>query len=125
MQLLGTVLGDLALIHLPFGGIYLIGGMARAVTPWIGRSALPRRLPRRAGFPEFMDQFGIAVVEDDYAALTGCASHLRHLPVEMTGRRQFFDAGRTTPLHRPAGLGYPPSARRGGRVVEGARLESV
>ncbi|MFO7921402.1 ROK family protein [Rhodobacteraceae bacterium W635] len=81
VQLLGTVLGDLALIHLPFGGIYLIGGMARAVTPWVGPLGLAEAFAAKGRFSEFMDQFGIAVVEDDYAALTGCASHLRHLPI--------------------------------------------
>ena len=34
IRIFGTVTGNLALIHLPFGGVYLIGGMARAVTPW-------------------------------------------------------------------------------------------
>ena len=33
IHLLGQELGNLALIHLPFGGIYLIGGVARAMAP--------------------------------------------------------------------------------------------
>lgn len=80
VQGLGTVLGDLALIHLPFGGIYLIGGMARAVSPWMGALGLADAFQAKGRFSTFMAQFGIAIVEDDYAALSGCASHLRHLP---------------------------------------------
>lgn len=81
VRLLGTVLGDLALIHLPFGGIYLIGGMARAITPYATRFGFIEAFRAKGRFSRFMEQFGIAVVEDDYAALTGCAAHLRHLPV--------------------------------------------
>lgn len=81
IELLGTVMGDLALIHLPFGGIYLIGGMARAITPWLAPLGFADAFRDKGRFAGFMDQFGVAVVKDDYAALTGCASHLRHLPI--------------------------------------------
>ena len=78
---MGTVMGDLALIHLPFGGIYLIGGMARAITPWLGPLGFAEAFRGKGRFTDFMGQFGVAVVQDDYAALTGCASHLGHLPI--------------------------------------------
>ncbi|MFN4130336.1 MAG: glucokinase, partial [Paracoccaceae bacterium] len=39
-RILGQTLADLALIHLPYGGIYLIGGMARAMTPHFARLGL-------------------------------------------------------------------------------------
>jgi len=81
VRLLGTVLGDLALIHLPFGGLYLIGGMARAVTPWMEEFGFAEAFRAKGRFSGFMEQFGVSVIEDDYAALTGCAAHLRHLPV--------------------------------------------
>jgi glucokinase len=32
---MGHVIGDLALSHLPFAGIYLVGGVSRAFTPWL------------------------------------------------------------------------------------------
>ncbi len=35
IKILGSFLGNQALIHLPHGGIYLIGGMARAFTPYL------------------------------------------------------------------------------------------
>lgn len=80
IQLLGAVMGDLALIHLPFGGLYLIGGMARAITPWLGPLGFAAAFRDKGRFGGFMEQFGVAVVQDDYAALTGCAAHLSHLP---------------------------------------------
>ena len=79
-QALGTVMGDLALIHLPFGGIYLVGGMARAIAPWLQELDFAPAFRAKGRFARFMDQFGIAVVTDDYAALSGCAAHLDHLP---------------------------------------------
>jgi glucokinase len=74
--LLGQVLADLALIHLPYGGIFLIGGMSRAMTPHFGRFGLVQafREPRRV--PLLTKDFCVAVVEDDFAALTGCAAYL-------------------------------------------------
>jgi len=76
VKILGTVTGNLSLIHLPFGGIYLIGGLARAVTPWLGRFGYAEAMRDKGRFAGFMKNFGVHVIEDDYAALTGCAHHL-------------------------------------------------
>ena len=75
-HILGQTLADLALIHLPYGGIYLIGGMARAMTPHFATYGLTAtfREPRRVDLLE--KDFSVTVVEDDYAALTGCAVYL-------------------------------------------------
>lgn len=76
IRILAQTLADLALIHLPYDGIYLIGGMARAMTPHFERFGLERhfREPRRVDL--LTRDFSITVVEDDYAALTGCAAYL-------------------------------------------------
>jgi glucokinase len=76
VHILGQMLADLALIHLPYGGIYLIGGMARALTPHFDRFGLTAsfREARRVDLLE--KDFSVTVVEDDYAALTGCAVYL-------------------------------------------------
>lgn len=79
VRVLGTVVGDLALGHLPFGGIYLVGGVTRAFQPWLERFEFAEALRDKGRFSEFMEQFGVFVVTDDYAALTGCASHLAKL----------------------------------------------
>lgn len=76
VRLLGTVAGDLALVHLPFGGICLIGGMARAMTPHLARFGLADAFRAKGRFAPLMAGFPLAVVEDDYAALTGCAAFL-------------------------------------------------
>ncbi len=76
IHLLGQELGNLALIHLPFGGLYLIGGMARAMTPYFDRFGLKDHFTDKGRFGAFMANFSVTVVEDDYAALTGCAAYL-------------------------------------------------
>ncbi|KFI27872.1 glucokinase [Haematobacter massiliensis] len=76
VRLLGAVAGDLALIHLPFGGIYLIGGVARAFLPWFDSFGLHEAFREKGRFGPFMGDFGLSVIEDDFAALTGCAAYL-------------------------------------------------
>ncbi|MCA8884116.1 MAG: glucokinase [Rhodobacteraceae bacterium] len=76
-RILGRVLGDQALIHLPFGGIYLIGGLARAVSPFFGASGLYDAFRDKGRFSGFMNDFQLFLVEDDYSALTGCARYVR------------------------------------------------
>ncbi|MCU0901411.1 MAG: glucokinase [Cypionkella sp.] len=75
-RILAQTLADLALVHLPYGGIYLIGGMARAMTPYFAPLHLGAvfRETRRVDLLE--KDFSITVVEDDFAALTGCAAYL-------------------------------------------------
>ncbi|WP_439137383.1 glucokinase [Roseicyclus sp.] len=79
VQIMGTVVGDLALSHLPFGGVYLVGGVSRAFAPYLDRFGFADHLRAKGRFADFMGRFGIFVVRDDYAALTGCASHLAKL----------------------------------------------
>ena len=75
-RIVGQTLADLALIHLPYGGIFLIGGMSRAMAPSFARFGLTKtfREPRRVDL--LVKDFSVSVVEDDYAALTGCAAWL-------------------------------------------------
>lgn len=79
IHILGQELGNLALTHLPFGGIYLIGGVARAMTPYMGPMGLTTHFRDKGRFSAFMESFPVTVVEDDFAALTGCAAHLAAL----------------------------------------------
>lgn len=75
-RMLGTVVGNLALTQLPFGGIYLVGGVSRAMAPYLHTFDFEGALRNKGRFSGFMRNFGVAVIEDDYAALTGCAAHL-------------------------------------------------
>ncbi|MFN0115556.1 MAG: glucokinase [Paracoccaceae bacterium] len=79
---LGAVAGDLALIHLPFGGVYLIGGVARAFTDHYARFGFGEAFRDKGRFSDFMANFPVRIVEDDFAALTGCAAYLHR---EMAG----------------------------------------
>lgn len=73
---LGATAGNLALIQLPFGGIYLIGGVARAMTPYLSDFGFAEAFHDKGRLSDFIGQFSVSVIEDDFAALTGCASHL-------------------------------------------------
>ena len=75
-RILGTVAGNLALIQLPFGGIYLVGGVSRAFAPYLERFGFGEAFRDKGRFAGFMSNFSVSVVEDDYAALTGSAAHL-------------------------------------------------
>jgi glucokinase len=88
VRMLGTVVGDLALVHLPFGGIYLIGGVARAFTPHFATLGFAEAFRDKGRFAEFMEQFPVTLIEDDYAALVGCAAYLETLTQAGPGARQ-------------------------------------
>ncbi len=76
VRYLGSVCGNLSLIHLPFGGIFLVGGVARAIAPHLASHGFSKAYRNKGRFSEFMEKFSVRVVEDDYAALLGLAAHL-------------------------------------------------
>ena len=78
VRIFGTVAGNLALIHLPFGGVFLAGGVARAMTPHLAEFGFTEAFRDKGRFAGFMQNFGVSVVEDDFAALTGTAAYLEH-----------------------------------------------
>jgi glucokinase len=78
-RILGTVAGNLSLIQLPFGGVYLVGGVARAFAPYLTAFGFGEAFRDKGRFAGFMSNFTVSVVEDDYAALTGSAAHLMAL----------------------------------------------
>jgi glucokinase len=75
IRALGHFAGDMALAHLPLGGIYLVGGVARALQPYMDQHGFRTCFADKGRFSGFMAQFSISVVEDDYAALVGAASY--------------------------------------------------
>lgn len=79
VTLLGRYAGDLALITQPYGGVYLVGGVVRHLAPHLGDLGFAAAFRDKGRFADFMDAFPVHVVEDDYAALTGCAVHLHEL----------------------------------------------
>ncbi|MBA3910447.1 MAG: glucokinase [Rhodobacter sp.] len=79
VHVLAQTLADLALIHLPYGGIYLIGGMSRAMAPHFATYGLAQGFREARRVDLLQKDFSVTVVEDDYAALTGCAAYLNSL----------------------------------------------
>jgi glucokinase len=80
-RFLGRVAGDLALAFLPLGGIYLTGGVSRALLPLLKDDpAFMTAFHAKGRMSEFMDQFPIAMLTDDRVALTGCAAFLAAQP---------------------------------------------
>ncbi|MEM9709096.1 MAG: ROK family protein [Pseudomonadota bacterium] len=79
IRILGTVAGNLALIHLPFGGIYMAGGVARAFLPYYRDMAFGDAFRDKGRFAGFMGNFSVSLIDDDFAALLGCAAHLSRL----------------------------------------------
>jgi glucokinase len=68
-QILGHAARDMALAHLALGGVWLAGGLARAVAPHL----------RRNGFAEafradpLTETVPVRVIADDAAAVLGCS----------------------------------------------------
>lgn len=79
IRMMGRAAGNLALVHLPFGGIYLCGGVARHFAPHLARLGFRDAFFDKGRFSDFMEQFPVHLVDDDYAALSGSAAHLREL----------------------------------------------
>lgn len=79
IRILGTVVGNLSLIHLPLGGVYLVGGVARAMAPHLAAMGFAEAFRDKGRFAGFMANFPVHLVTDDFAALTGCAAHLREI----------------------------------------------
>ena len=79
-RLLGVAAGNLALTTLPFGGIFLAGGVSRAIAPYLDDLGFVEAFRDKGRFSDFMKGFGVSVIEDEYAALAGCASRLANGP---------------------------------------------
>jgi glucokinase len=79
-KILGWAIGDQALMHLPFGGIHLCGSVARALAPHLISLGFIEAFHDKGRFSEFLQAFPISVIEDDFAALTGCAAYLNSHP---------------------------------------------
>jgi glucokinase len=79
VRFLGRYTGDLALVTLPFGGIYLVGGVTRHLGPHLRHLGFAEAFADKGRFNAYMTQFPVELVTDDYAALRGCAAHLAEI----------------------------------------------
>ena len=74
-ETLGTAVGDLALIHLPYGGIYLSGSVAKSFGPSFERFGFAEAFMNKGRYTALMSEFSIRLIGNDFAALLGCASY--------------------------------------------------
>ena len=79
IKILGHVTGDFALSHLPYGGIYFTGGVARAVTPYFQQFDFAKAMQDKGEFADLTAGFAVTLIDDDFAALKGCARYLSQL----------------------------------------------
>jgi len=71
----GQAFGDFALMNMALGGVYLIGGVARAVMPYLKEENFKQNFYDRGNFSEIMKKISVYLILDDYAALKGCANY--------------------------------------------------
>lgn len=76
-RLLGKVAGDFCLAHLPMGGLYLIGGTARAVGPYLHDLGFLPEFVAKGPYEDILRDIPVSLITDDTAALRGCARCLR------------------------------------------------
>ncbi len=74
VRLLARVSANLALAHLPFGGIFLTGGVARAIGPFLGPMGYEMAFVARGNSGPLMRDFPVFLILDDFAALRGAAT---------------------------------------------------
>ncbi|WP_461471616.1 glucokinase [Pararhodobacter sp.] len=75
-RFLARTLASLGLVHLPYGGIYLIGGVARAMAPHLLSLGFLEAYREMGRYSALVEALPIRVIQDDYAALLGCATYL-------------------------------------------------
>ena len=75
-RLLGTVAGDLCLHHMATGGLYLIGGTARAIAPYLAASDFAESFAAKGPYSAILRDIPVTLIADDTAALRGCARYL-------------------------------------------------
>lgn len=71
----GQAFGDFALMNMALGGVYLIGGVARAMMPYLKEADFKKNFYERGNFSEIMKKISVHLILDDYAALKGCANY--------------------------------------------------
>ena len=79
--LLGNAAGNLALMFLAKGGVYIAGGIAQKLTDYLVTSPLRRRFEERGPMSEMVSQIPLYLVQDEEPGLLGAyylASNAAH-----------------------------------------------
>src|SRR5690606_32460956 len=89
-RLLGRVAGDMALVFMARGGVYVGGGIAPPILPFLTQGECPRASGAKAPHAEVMQAIPSWVIVRDSPALAGLAafaSHPERFGVTLAGRR--------------------------------------
>jgi glucokinase len=87
---LGRTAGDLALVFMSRGGVYLTGGIAQKIVPALQTGAFRAAFEDKAPHKALMREMPVYVITHPLAALLGLAAYARtpaRFGVETTGRR--------------------------------------
>lgn len=77
-MLLGRVAGDLALVSMAYGGVYLGGGITNKILPFLQRSPFRSAFEDKAPHEELLKRMPTYVVSRDLPALAGLAAYACH-----------------------------------------------
>lgn len=87
---LGRIAGDLALIFMSHGGVYLAGGIVQRILPALMTGRLRSAFEDKAPHGHLMAEIPVFVITHPLAALVGLAAYARtpaRFSVKITGRR--------------------------------------
>lgn len=87
---LGRVAGDMALVFMARGGVYLTGGIAQKIVPALQQGAFRQAFEDKAPHRAMMAEMPVYVITHPLAALTGLAAYARtpaRFGIETAGRR--------------------------------------
>lgn len=73
IRLYGRITGDLALVGLPFGGIFLAGGIAPKIVSGLADETFMEAFRAKGPMTSLMDTFPVAVVLDPFVGINGAA----------------------------------------------------
>ena len=75
VEIYGALAGDLALLTLAFGGIFLAGGIAPKIADQLDGDSFLRSLHNKGPMSELMSQFSVHIIMNERVGLMGAAMH--------------------------------------------------
>jgi glucokinase len=76
MDILGRVAGDIALVLMALGGVYLTGGVARSLQPFLSEPEFLSAFRAKGRQTGLVSAIPVYLLDDDFAALAGCAARM-------------------------------------------------
>jgi glucokinase len=73
VRLYGAEAGNVALKSMAVGGVYIAGGIAPKILPWLMQGEFVAAFAEKGRFTDFLREIPVHVVTDEHAALRGAA----------------------------------------------------